>query len=353
MNDLDNQEIYQRLDPSKLRDRLRRLPEQCREASSAVTLVALPTDFRSVNRVVVAGMGGSAIGGDLLADLASLESYLPVTVWRDYALPRFVDTDTLVLACSYSGETEETLSTFRRAVTQGAKTVVITHGGTLGHEAQREGVPIVQIDYRGEPRTAIGYSFLAPLLLLASLNLIPDQSTYLAQAIGEMEQLLPTIVEETPVAHNPAKQLAHDLLGRLPVVYGGGIFGGVARRWKTQLNENAKVWAFTELLPEVDHNSVVGYLLPDDIRSQAFVALLRPQYLHPRTALRYQLTQELLHEAQIPYRVVDGQGDSGLSQVLTAVLLGDYTSYYLALLQGVDPSPVRAIDRIRERLASL
>ena len=351
MNDLDDRDIYQRLDPSGMRHRLRGLPNQFRQVPGAVAQASIPGDFASVRHVVVAGMGGSAIGGDLVADLAHLGLAPPITTWRDYDMPAFVDQQTLVLACSYSGETEETLSAFRRAIAQKAKVVVLTSGGALRREAQEAGAPVIPIDYEGEPRCAIGYSFLGPLLAMAALGLVPSQSDPLAEAINALEELVPIIAEDSPQVDNSAKQLASELAGRLPVVYGGGIFIGLARRWKTQFNENAKVWAFTDLLPEAHHNSVVGYQLPEGTRSQAFVLLLRPQPLHPRLALRYRITTDLLQGAQIPFRIVEGQGSSPLSQTLTALVVGDYTSYYLALLQGVDPSPVTAIDSVRRRLA--
>jgi glucose/mannose-6-phosphate isomerase len=135
------------------------------------------------------------------------------------------------------------------------------------------------------------------------------------------------------------------------VIYGAGIFGSVARRWKTQFNENSKAWAFFELLPEAHHNSVVGYALPDEVKGRAFVILLRPGYLHTRTHLRYDVTRELLERESIPHQVLEGRGESALSNMLSAILLGDYVSYYLALLQGVDPSPVPVIDYIKGRLA--
>ena len=352
MADLDDQQTYSRLDPSGLRMRLRGLPAQCRNVALAVAELELPQDLRTAPHVVVAGMGGSAIGGDLLVGLASHLTSVPIVVWRDYDLPSFVGENTLVLACSYSGGTEETLSGFQRAISVGAKTIAITSGGALRDEADRKGVPVLGIGFRGEPRSAIGYSFLAPLLLLSKLGLIPDQANRVEAAATQLDGLLLEVGDEVPQPANPAKNLAQDLLGRMPVIFGGGIFTGVARRWKTQINENAKTWAAMELLPEAHHNTVVGLGLPEAARSNTFAILLQPDTLRDRMALRYQITANLLEEAGIPYKVIGNLGGGPLCQILGAVLFGDYTSYYLALLQDIDPSPVKAIDGVRAKLTA-
>ena len=185
------------------------------------------------------------------------------------------------------------------------------------------------------------------------LGLISNKSRDFEEAMGVLEGLTGELTEENPQPENPAKQLAGALLNRLIVVYGAGIFSGVARRWKTQFNENSKVWAFCELLPEAHHNSVVGYGLPTQIKSQTFAILLQPHLLHPRTRLRYQISLELLEKESIPHWTLGGRGKGAMSQILSAVVLGDWTSYYLALLQGLDPSPVPAIEFIKERLTRL
>lgn len=335
-----------------MRTKLGAFSPQCREAWALANSFKLPPSYANVDRVIVAGIGGSAIGGDLVADLASSESSIPISACRDYQIPSYVDERTLFLACSYSGETEETLTTFRQAFSQGSKIVAITSGGTLASEAKRNGIPVFIIGYKGEPRTALGYSFIVPVVLLMNLGLIPDKTRDFQESMAVLDKLLPEVGEVYPSPKNPAKSLARDLLGRLPVIYGAGIFSGVARRWKTQLNENAKVWATFDLLPEADHNSVEGYSMPADAREQAHVVLLKPDFLHPRTELRYQITKELLDRASIPHSTIEGRGESALSQILSAVVLGDYVSYYLAILQGLDPSPVPTIDYVKQRLAN-
>ena len=349
---LDDLSLYPRVDPTGLRYRLRTFPLQCRAAWDESLTFDLPGDYNQAKRVLVVGMGGSAIGGDLLADLASLEDSPPIFVSRDYRIPRYVGEDTLVLACSYSGETEETLSGFRQALSQGARIVAVTGGGTLAAEAEKHHVPLFTVEYESEPRSALGYSFIVPTVLLMKLGLISDKTEDFQEAVEVLERLVPELAEDSPSRSNLAKDIALALLNRLIVIYGAGIFSGVARRWKTQFNENSKVWAFFELLPEAHHNSVVGYSLPVEVRDHAFALLLRPGLLHARMYPRYQVTQELLKKESIPQRAVEGRGESALSQMLSTILLGDYISYFLALLQGENPSPVAAIGYIKERLAA-
>ncbi|MFQ5860056.1 MAG: bifunctional phosphoglucose/phosphomannose isomerase [Dehalococcoidia bacterium] len=352
MESLDDPSLYTRLDPTGMRHRLRGLPQQCREAWDQAQKVSLLPQYAAVEAVVVAGMGGSAIGGDLLADLAALEEAPPVTVVRGYQLPAFVGENTLVIASSYSGSTEETLAVFQQALERSCQVVAVTGGGALEQRARDAHIPLVPVQYQGEPRCALGYSFVVPLALLQRLGLLADKLAELSQALETLEALAERLGEEAPRERNPAKRLAEGLLGRLPVVYGAGIFTGVARRWKTQFNENAKVWAFFDTLPELHHNSVVGYGLPAEVERRLLVLLLQPQGLLPRLDLRYRITGELLEQKGIAYQLIRGEGRSPLAQMLSAVLLGDFVSYYLALLQGIDPSPVPVIDFIKGRLAA-
>jgi glucose/mannose-6-phosphate isomerase len=312
----------------------------------------LPSSYRSVNKVVLVGMGASGVGGDLLADLLALEAAGPVfAVCRDYRLPPWVDAHTLVIASSYSGNTEETIACFRDALGRSAKVVAVTAGGILQQEATAHRVPLLRINYQGEPRSALGFSFLAPLALLQGLGLVPDQAAALEEAIILLEGASRRYGSGQPTEGNEAKRLARALEGHLVVVYGAGFLGGVARRWKTQINENAKGWAFAEAFPELNHNAIVGYQFPRAIASGVFVVLLYAPSLDHRVSARYPITTELLQRAGVPHQRVEVEGKAPLAQVLGAVVLGDWTSYYMAMLNGVDPSPVEAIDYMKGRLS--
>lgn len=347
---LDQSQTYSRLDPSRMRDRIAGLPDQCWQAWQEGLAFPLPAACAQARSVVLMGMGGSAIGGDFMAGLAALEDGPPVTVLRDYRVPSWVGPSTLAIASSYSGNTEETLAMYRLAQEQGACLVAIASGGTLAQVAQRDGVPLFKVNYQGEPRSAVGYSFVVPLAFLSKLGLLAEKGKELQEAVRTVRDMAVPLATEVPQAQNQAKGLATSLQGKLPIVYGAGFLSCAARRWKTQLNENSKMWAFWEELSELHHNTIEGYSLPPRAREQAFVVLLHSGFLHPRISLRYQITQELLAQAGIPYLQVKGVGGSPLAHLMSLALLGDYTSYYLAMLNQVDPAFMPAIDRLKERL---
>ena len=350
---LDNPETYVSLDPTGFGERLGGLPQQCLRAWEQGLKFRLPSNYTDVRNVVVAGMGGSAIGGDLLGDLVSVEESPLVAVCRDYHLPPYLGPDSLVIASSYSGNTEETLAASHEAFQRGAKVVAVTTGGKLEQLASREGIPVFPIDYVGEPRTALGYSFLVPLAILQNLKLIAPSDEAVLEAAEVLTSLAHRLSPQIPARDNPAKELAMALRGKLIVVYGGEILRGVARRWKTQFNENAKAWAFVELLPEAGHNAIAGLQWPHGVGRKACGVLLNAWSLHPRIKLRYRVVGELLSKAGVKCRMVDGVGKGVLAQMLSAVLFGDYTSYYLALLNGEDPSPVPPLDYLKGKLESL
>lgn len=350
MRDLDNPDTYRELDPTGMRARLATFAEQCESAWKLVSGLHLPHEYSHADKVVLLGMGGSAIGGDLLAGLASYEEAVPILVSRDYNIPSYVDDHTLVIACSYSGNTAETLSGFRQAVDLGANVVAVTSGGRLAAEARERGVPAFIFSYQGEPRCALGYTFLSAVGILQGVGLLQDKSADVSQTVERLRELAGEWGHAVPSGENPAKELAQDLVGKAVVVYGSGAFGAVARRWKTQLNENAKTWAFWDVLPEAHHNSVVGYGLPQEMARIAAAVLIYPQGMHPQLERRYDLTCRLLDEQGIPSYVVDVQGPSPLCQMLTGTYFGDWVSYYLAMAQGIDPSPIPPIDFIKSQL---
>ena len=311
----------------------------------------LPPDYSQIDKAVILGMGGSAIGADLVSSLAATEARLPILIHRDCNLPAFIDSRTLVIASSYSGMTEETLSSFEQALETGAKKLAITTGGKLKTMAEKRNIPIFSFDYKAQPRAALPFSFLPILGFLQKLGFIDDKSADVAETVHTLNQQSEKINDGVPSSQNPAKQLAQRLYGHLPVLYGAGIVSEVAHRWKTQLNENSKAWAFYEAFPELNHNAVVGYQFPPELASKIVVVLLQSNLLHQRILLRYRITCQLLEQAKVDYQIVDGEGSSSLSQMMSLVLFGDYVSYYLAILYKTDPSPVKTIDYLKQQLA--
>ena len=351
MSVLDDLDAYQRIDPQGMLARIRDLPHQCRAAWQEAQTLELPDDYCDIDKVVILGMGGSAIAGDFLRSLVALESPVPIFSHRDYELPLLVDGRTLLIASSYSGNTEEVLSCFERGLGTGAKKVVITGGGKLLTTARANGVPAFVFHYESEPRAALGYGIMPLLAIAQKVGIVADKDEDVDEAIAAMVGLATRIDETVPLDRNPAKQLAQRLHQRLPVIYSAGILAQVARRWKGQLNETSKMWCFYEELPEANHNALVGYGLPKEIAAKALVVFLRAPSLHPRILLRYELTQTALEEAGVESATVDAEGKSPLAQIMSAVLFGDWVSLYLAVLNGVEPAPTPPIAKLKDRLA--
>ena len=351
MVDLDDLLIYRQLDTSGMLDHLREFPEQCERAWEKVLKFELPREYTGIDKVVILGMGGSAIGGEVVRRLALAESKVPVWVNRDYGLPPFVDEGTLVIASSYSGNTEETLTAFAESLKTPAKKLVLTTGGELKELAEKEGIPVFLIDYQAPPRAAFPHSFIPLVGIFQKLGLLGDKSANLKEALRILNKLSKDFVETTPLVSNPAKQLATKMWGHVAIIYGAEILSEVAQRWKTQLNENGKTWAFFELFPELNHNAVLGYEFPSQVKERIFVVLLHSALFHPRNLLRYEATAKLLAKAGISHEFVEAVGATALTQVISLVLFGDYLSFYLAILNRIDPTPVDSIDFVKKYLA--
>ncbi|MCJ7515883.1 MAG: bifunctional phosphoglucose/phosphomannose isomerase [Dehalococcoidia bacterium] len=350
MVDLDEEKIYKRLDPENMRGHLHHLPQQCSAAWEKAKEFQLPAEYTDINKMVILGMGGSAIGGDLVRSLFSSEKKPIIFVNRDYDLPAFVDEKTLVIASSYSGNTEETLSAFSQALKKNCKKLAITTGGELRKLADHAGVPAFIVDYVSLPRAALGYSFMPLIAFLQKLNFIGDKSGDVEAMVQDLEMLLTEFKETVPTASNRAKQLANKLHGKIVVIYGAGVLSQVAHRWKTQINENSKSWAFYETFSELNHNAVVGYRFPRELASKIYVILLRCPSLHPRILIRYQVTSELLEQSGIQHEVKESRLKGELNQMMGLIYLGDWVSYYLAMLSETDPTPIKTIDYLKNRL---
>lgn len=351
---LDDHQAIQRLDAGSMLERIRELPNQCIAAWDQSQEFALPPGYGDIGDVTIVGMGGSAIGGALLQGLVAEESDVPISVVRDYALPGFVrGPDSLVIASSYSGNTEETLSCFEQARARDARTLAITTGGRLANLAREAGAPVVQFEYESQPRAAIGYSLTLLLGVTHRLGLVRNYATDVADATRVMEAWQQEIDIGVPRARNVAKRLAERIHGGLPVIYGAGFLAAVANRWKTQFNENAKHWAFFEVLPELNHNAVVGLGIPEVIRDSSVVLMLRSALEPKRTQERWDVTRELLSREEVTVDEIYGRGESPLSHTLSLIHFGDFVSFYVAMLNEVDPTPVETIAFLKERLAEL
>jgi len=347
---LDDPKTYRRYDPLIMLRHLHDFPACCRDAWQLVTKFDLPQPYRDVNKIVVLGMGGSAIGADLVAGLN--ECRVPLIIHRGYTLPPFVDADTLVIASSYSGSTEETRTAFAQALASDAKKIVMTTGGPLKELADEHHLPCFSFRYLSPPRAALPYSLIPLLGIISQLGLIDLAAGTIDDAVGTMNELSQVIGETSPYEQNPAKKLAQDLCGHIGIIYGSEFLAEVGHRWKLQINENAKAWAGYESIPELNHNTVVGYRFPHDIPGKISVVMLTSDQLSERIQQRFQITQKLLHTAGVDYNVVSASGTSKISQMLELIMFGDYVSYYLALLNQTDPYPLDEVENLKTELKS-
>jgi glucose/mannose-6-phosphate isomerase len=298
--------------------------------------------------LAVCGMGGSAIGGDLALAILGDRATRPLRVVRDYALEPWAGSDSLVLCASYSGDTEEALACFEAAGIVEAPRIALTTGGKLAELARAEGVPVIGVPSGMLPRAAVLYMTVAALEAAALCDAAPSLHTEVDSATELLTKLAERWGPDAP--DSEAKELARLLRGKVPVVVGSGPTIAPARRWKTQLNENAKLAAFHSELPEADHNEVCGWERGAD--SAPLVAVfLADSDQHPRIRRRIELTAAEVERAGGQSLVVESQGETRLERVLSLVLLGDLVSVYAAVLDGVDPSPMDAIDRLKAALA--
>jgi glucose/mannose-6-phosphate isomerase len=348
MIDLDDLTLLRRADPGGMATRIAELPEAVSQAWHQAQEFPLPNDFKSAKAVLITGMGGSAIGGDLVRSLAESEAPVPVVVQRGYDLPAFAGPDTLVIAVSHSGATEETLSQVDAAIDRGCRVLAITSGGVLRTHKR---LCVFGFDYPAQPRAAIAYLFIPLVSFFGQLAWLRDRSGEIDEAVRLLHELQPLWGPERPLVENPSKQLARSLHDRIPFIYGGGVMAEVAHRWKTQLNENSKAWSAYDTFPELNHNAVVGYERPSDFPSHAFVVLLQTTHEHPRVVLRERVTQGILEKRGVNFQTIPPRGEGALAQMLASILLGDYASYYLAHLYEVDPTPVVMIDHLKQELA--
>lgn len=321
------------VDKGDMLGRVRSFGAQCREA------LTLPEGLRvsgSFSHIVVCGMGGSGIVGDVLkAYLAP--STIPVTVVRDYAIPGFVDSSSLVFCISYSGNTEETLAALEEVQSRGATVVGITSGGTLGENVTRK----VVVPGNIQPRAALGYLFFSLIGVLKNSEIITIPHDEISEALS--------VLEDSDSFEAEGKEIASKIQGRVPLVYTSHDFEVCSYRWKCQLNENGKSLAFSNVCAEMNHNEIVGYHGVD--RSQFVVVMLRDSQESERMKKRLDVTKKIL-ETKVDVISVESRGNSLLARLFSLMYVGDFASYFVAIEKGVDPTPVAVIENLKKELRS-
>lgn len=317
-----------------------RLPEK-------ITVRGRELRYRDVRGVVIAGMGGSGIVGDIVYDLLQDRSLKPLAVVKDYHLPTYVTEDFLVIAVSYSGNTEETISAYVEAVRRGCPVVTVSSGGVLREFAERLGTPHITLPTGKKPRAALPYMISAVLAVLELCEVTP----HLGREVEECSEVLRRVVEENRAeVGGEALELAQDLRGKVPVIYGTTIYRGAALRLKNEFNENSKVIAVAAALPELDHNDIVGWEYPDVSPRVALPIFIRDEYEDPITRARVEATEQVLRELGVPYRELWASGEGRYARILSVCLKGGLASVYLGVLYGLDPSETRTIDILKREM---
>jgi len=323
-------------------------PEHLRDALWRVES-AIMQDWDTSSGLVVAGMGGSAIGGALARAALGDHASRPFFVTRAYGLPTWTTPETMVLCASYSGDTEETLACYESAGALGAKRTVVTTGGRLAEMARADGVPVIPLPAGFEPRAAVAYMIVAALEVAALCGAGPRLTSEIDVAASHTEQLVAEWGPDAP-EDSLAKEIARGLYGTTPVIAGAGLTTPIAYRWKTQINENAKQMAFASELPELDHNELIGWEgAPGNGRFSA--VFLDDSDAHPRVKARMELTEQMIAGNAAACFRLETRGQTSIERVVSLVLLGDLVSIYLAALHGVDPGPVKALDELKAALA--
>jgi len=351
--DLNNVKNMAKLDKENMMDLLVSFPRQCEDA----LFIAEHTDIKSqykrdYEHIVFTGLGGSAIGADIIRNYVSGDIKTPIFVNRDYTLPAFVNKKTLLFAVSYSGNTEETLSAYTKAKERGAKIIVVTSGGKLKDRALKNGDMFVSIPKGYPPRCALGYSFIPPVVILSKLGFIKNRNTELKKAADLLDSLRkkklgPSVREDG----NTAKNIARKIYNKFPVIYSSNKLDAIATRWRGQFAENSKTLSSAHVFPEMNHNEIVGWMNPRYLLREFVAIVLKDSRDHSRVKRRMLITGSILKKEKFNILEIESQGQTLLDRMLSLIYLGDFTSYYLSLLNRLDPTPVDRITYLKKQLA--
>lgn len=349
---LDDASYVTRLDPKEMLRLTREFPGQCRQALAIAREATLPPLSSAPTHAVLTGLGGSAAGGDFVKALFEAEGSIPFSVNRDYHLPNSVNAGTLVIASSYSGNTEETLSAYGEARERSAQMLTVTSGGHLAARSSADGVPVILIPGGQPPRTALGYMLVPVVSACERYGLLPEHDHEAAWA--HLEACVRSWDVDQPFESNPAKQLASALQGAVGVLYGLGPWqAAVANRWKGQINENAKNMAFANAFPELNHNEILGWVKADEQGVERWVTIvLRDGQESAKMNERQRVTTDLTHGVSETYSAL-APGNTLWERILGLTLLGDFVSLYLAALNGVDPENIDSINVLKASLAKI
>lgn len=337
------------IDSQNMWEYLNTFPNQWREAMESTTDLDLSINKDRISNICFAGMGGSAIGPDLLRGFCYHDSPYPIQVVRYYEIPQWVNENTLFIACSFSGTTEETLTALTSARERGAQIIAVTAGGKLMVEATKEEFDYIKIPGGMPPRAALGYSFVPLYRIFQYLDIIDERDGALkdtSRFLAEQNELLSNTDD------NEALNLAEEIIDSLPIIYSDAtMMEPVNLRWQNQFSENAKTLAFGNTLPEMTHNKIVGWERIAHLTGRLSVILLIDKEDNPRVQRRMEIVEELVEDQTSSLHVLKTRGQTRLSRMFSLIQLADWTSFYLAIASNVDPTPITKIDLLKSKLS--
>ena len=354
MVSLDNLSVIKKYDRSGMASLISRFPEQCRNARKIGLSSNIPESFRiKYKNIVCTGLGGSAIGADIARSYTADEARTPIFVNRNYILPAFVNKDSLVMASSYSGNTEETISAFKDARAKGAHIIVITSGGKLKDLAGKDSIPVITVPPGLPPRAALGYSFFTLITVLSKIGVIGDKARDIEETVRVLDELNKTDLGLAVREHrNIAKDIARNIYSKMPIIYADlDHIDAVSTRWRGQLAENAKTIASTHVFPEMTHNEIVGWENPKKVLKNLAVIMLRDRGDNPRIAKRMDIVEKIVASQGVKTIEVNSRGKGLLARIFSLIYIGDYVSFYLAILNKCDPTPVDRITYLKKEMA--
>ncbi|MBU0759629.1 MAG: bifunctional phosphoglucose/phosphomannose isomerase [Candidatus Omnitrophica bacterium] len=355
MNSLDNRDVISKLDASSMLKLISGLPDQCREAGEIGKRVTLSKPGRRIDNIVFAGLGGSAIGADVVRIYLQNELKVPVVVSRNYTLPDFAGNNTLLFCASYSGNTEETLSSFKDGLARGTFIITMGSGGKLKEQALKNNFKHIDIPKRFPPRTALGFMSITVLVVLSRLGFIKSKDREIEDTCSRLAELRDKeIGADVPFQKNISKKLASAIHGRYAIVYGTSDSSEAASiRWRGQIAENAKALASSHVLPEMNHNEIVGWEFPRDVLKDIKVIFLRDKNDHPRTQHRVKISMDIIKKSGAEIFEIERKSGGLLARMFSLIYIGDFVSFYLAILNNIDPTPVKCVDYLKEELAKI
>jgi len=355
MATLDNINKIKGLDKQNMLGSIESLGLQCRQAWDDVKKVKIPKNYKNINKILINGMGGSGLGGHIINSLFREELKVPLQVINSYRLPAYVDKKTLYIISSYSGTTEEPISTFLQARKKGAKIMVICSGGKLEKIAKKYNLPGYIFTPRfnpcGQPRMGLGYSIIGQVALLKKCGWLNISEQEFNEAVNSIVFLHKKFGVKKSIKNNESKKTAQKLLNKIPIIVGAGHLSGGAHVIANQINENSKVFSNYHLISELNHHLMEGMRFPRANPKNLFFFFIESDLYLPRIKKRFLVTKKILNKYKIPFKVHKVDGRSKLSQVFSTLLFGSYMNFYLAIQYNIDPSPIPWVDFFKKELA--